>query len=56
MLQGFRNHSTVSSLITGIHEIQIKRFHVILQVINCGFETNVREYEKYCLETAHMYD
>lgn len=39
-----------------IDETLIKRFHIILQVISCGFEIKVPEYEMCCLGTApYMY-
>ncbi|XP_043471258.1 uncharacterized protein LOC122504283 [Leptopilina heterotoma] len=53
--RSFFQNSTISATITGINETLIKRFHVILQVISCGFQINVPEYEKYCLETARLY-
>lgn len=51
----FFQNSDVSASLTGIDEDLIKRFHVILQIISCGFEINVDEFEKYAVETARRY-
>lgn len=51
----FFENSEISALITGIDLNLINRFHVILQVITCGFEIHVPKYAAYCLETARLF-
>ncbi|KAK7791956.1 hypothetical protein R5R35_004579 [Gryllus longicercus] len=51
----FFENAAISASITGLDLSLIKRFHVILQVISCGFEIDVPKYEAYCIETARLY-
>lgn len=50
----FANISVVAK-ITGVNEELLKRFHVILQVLNSGLSINEEAFEKYCLDTARLY-
>jgi len=51
----FFENSAISTLITGLNERIIKRFHIILQTISCGYDINVNNYKEYALETARMF-
>lgn len=51
----FFENSSVSARILSIDEILVNRFHVILQVLSCGFTVNVPLFEAYSLETAHLF-
>lgn len=50
----FENYE-ISANITGIDEVLIKRFHVILQVISCGFEINIPKFRDYTEITAKKF-
>ena len=51
----FFENSRVSASITRIDQNLIDKFHVILQVISCGFDINVVKFEKYGLSTARRF-
>ena len=51
----FFENSRVSASITGIDQNLIDKFHVILQVISCGFDINVVKFEEYALSTARRF-
>ena len=48
----FFENSEISASIMGINEELIKRFHIVLQVITCGFEINIPKFRKYSEDTA----
>lgn len=50
----FENCET-TSVVTGLDEDLIKRFHAILQAISSGYEINVDNFKEYALETARLY-
>lgn len=50
----FRNEET-SSEITGVNLDLIKRFRVILECLNCGFELNLDKFEKNFKQTRELY-
>ncbi|GFR30567.1 dna-mediated transposase [Trichonephila clavata] len=50
----FRNPEIVSS-ITGIDEIIIKKLHVVLTIIACGYEIDAQKLKEFCLTTAELY-
>lgn len=50
----FANPSLVSN-ITGVNEDLIKRFAVILTVINSNYQVNVGKFRVYARETAELY-
>lgn len=41
--------------ITGVNELLIKKFSIILQVITCGYKINIEKFKSFCLETAELY-
>lgn len=51
----FFENSPKVSLITGVNERLMERFHAILQVISSGRNIDVEKYKEYALETARMY-
>lgn len=51
----FFENSEIAASITGLELSLIKRFHVILQVLSCGFDVNISKYEEYCIQTARCY-
>lgn len=53
--RSFFENSEISASITGIDEELIKRFHVVLQVISCGFEINIPKFRKYTEDTARKF-
>ena len=50
----FRNAEKTAE-ITGVNLELIRRFHVILETISCGFSINANAFEKYADETRHLY-
>lgn len=50
----FDNPELVSNII-GVNEELIRRFGVILKIIASGYSINIKEFEKYCSETADLY-
>lgn len=53
--RSFFENSEISASITGIDEELIKRFHVVLQVISCGFGINIPKFRKYGEDTARKF-
>ena len=51
----FFENSRVSASITGIDQNLIDKFHVILQVISCGFDITVVKFEEYALSSARRF-
>lgn len=51
----FFENAAISAAITGLNEDLIKQFHIILQVISCGHEINLINFQAYCLETARKF-
>ena len=49
----FFENSTISSSITGVNEILIQRFHVILEVIPCSFEIDVQKFQYFVPLVLH---
>ena len=45
----------MSVLITRVGEDLIKRFHVILPVISCGFQIDNEKFRAFALETARKF-
>jgi len=48
-------HKEISSKITGVDIAIIKRFHVILEVLNSGFQINTDKLEQYAQITRELY-
>lgn len=51
----FFENASISAMITGVDETLINKFYIILQVLSCGFEIDVKKYEEYCLESARLF-
>lgn len=51
----FFENSPKVSLITGINERLMERFHAIVQVISSGRNIEVEKYKEYAVQTARMY-
>lgn len=51
----FFANSKVSAQILGVDENVINRFHIILQVLASGYDVNIDEFKKYCLDTAELF-
>lgn len=51
----FFTNPEVTADITGVNEILIRRFSVILYTMNCGKAINAEKFGKYCYETAEFY-
>jgi len=45
----------ISSEITGVSEVLIYHFNVILQCVSSGENINIDKFEVYCWETAELY-
>jgi hypothetical protein len=50
----FKNYK-ISSEITGVSEVLIYHFYVILQCLSSGENINIDKFEVYCWETAELY-
>lgn len=53
--EGFFANPEVTADITGVNEILIRRFSVILYTMNCGKAINAEKFGKYFYETAEFY-
>ncbi|KAK4872369.1 hypothetical protein RN001_014398 [Aquatica leii] len=51
----FFENAEISAGITALDLSLIKRIHVMLQVLSCGFDIDIPMYEAYCIETARLY-
>lgn len=51
----FFENSAVSSMITGVDQNLINRFHVVLQAITSGHDINVDKFRDYAIETARLF-
>lgn len=51
----FFNNAEMSAQITGLDVTIIKEFDVILRTLSSGFEINLVEFKKFCLETRKHY-
>lgn len=51
----FFQASDLVSKILGVNLSLIQRFHVILQVLSCGFVIDVEAFNTYCLDTARLF-
>lgn len=51
----FFQNSKKSAEITGVDEELIKRFHIILQTISCGYEVDSERFYSYAMETAKLF-
>jgi hypothetical protein len=51
----FFEEASVSSLITGVDQELIERFHILLQVISSGNEINLVNFKAYGLQTARKF-
>ena len=50
----FKN-SAVFAQTTGVNENLIHRLHILLCLINCRYQIDVRKFEEYCMETAKLW-
>ena len=53
--RAFFGNLKMSAEITGMDENLIKRFHIILQSISCGYEVNCDKFKNYTNETAKIF-
>lgn len=51
----FFSNPELSAQITGLDVTLIKQFDILLKTLSCGFEINLVEFQKFCLETRKQY-